>query len=69
MTYPFSLWKWRRRGGNGPWASKGWKLISWRMSEAAAAKFAQDEGCEVQKVEGSEQVIRGPSEHTRNAIP
>jgi hypothetical protein len=66
-TYPFTLYRWRRRGGNDPWATKGWKLISWRMTEASAAKFAQERGCEIQKIPGSEMVIDGPYKMPGNA--
>jgi hypothetical protein len=50
-------WRWRVRlkpGASSPWFSaKRWKELRWRMSEGNAAAWADKNGCEIEKVEGS----------------
>ena len=54
---PKVYWQWRARfkpGASGPWfTAEKWTLLHWRMTEADAATWAENNGCEIQKVDGS----------------
>jgi hypothetical protein len=51
------LWRWRVRAKPGTeqvwFSTKRWKELRWGMTEEAAAKWGEQNGCEIQKIEGS----------------
>jgi hypothetical protein len=53
-----TFWQWRVRlkpeTPRDPWFShKTWKMLRRRMTEADAANWAEKNGCDIEKVEGS----------------
>ena len=58
---PLTLYSWRIKDTDSPWRNKNpkhpWRKLAWRMTEADALAWAIKQGCEIQVVEGSAQVI------------
>ena len=58
---PLIVYSWCIKDETSPWRKKNqkqpWRKLAWRMTETDALAWAIKQGCEIQVVEGSGQVI------------